>query len=84
MDKYGPGDDAAMIADPEEWPVWPFLPMKNPELRDKQKPHAGFFFNSSTEDSKVVFYEGFIFDKASAVKTDLTPEQVLAAGWIID
>lgn len=78
----GPGDDLEMITNPDLWPMWPYLPMKR--RVDSSIPESGFFYSTSLRGNTVVFYEGNMITAKSANKTDLTPEQVLAAGWIVD
>lgn len=75
-------DDKAMIQDPDRWPAWPFLPMKQRNMNDS--PMAGFFHNDSLVDDTVIFYLGNMWGPSDAVKTDLTVEQVLADGWVVD
>lgn len=69
--------DRAMIENPDDWPVWPYLPMKAPGWK------VGFFFCPSFTNNKVVFYEGNMLAK-DATKTALTVDEVLAAGWRVD
>lgn len=76
--KLGPGDDLEMINTPEQWPAWPYLPMKYIE---QGYPQAGFFFAMKAGP---VFYLGNIYTPLDATKTEFTPEEVIAKGWIVD
>lgn len=76
-------DDKTMISTPNNWPIWPVLPMKR-EVEGKMWPETGFFLNPSLSDDVVFFYTGSIYDMKEATKTDLTPEQVLEQGWVVD
>jgi hypothetical protein len=72
--------DKEFIESPDLWPMWPYLPMKNGD-------RAGYFFNSSFEDAAALqFWTGNVYDRQSTSKqpTELTVEQVLAAGWRVD
>ena len=75
------------VGDPDNWPMWPFLPLKR--IR-KGILQAGFLFNGSLDDNTVApeVYIGTIYDK------DMGPESrryvydsieaVFEKGWKID
>lgn len=88
-----PTDDDAdfkMMSTPDEWPVWPILPLKNGPWTNRR--HAVLVSTHLRDDSLIYFLEGAtIFDKVpSAQLTEdnkLTPEKIrelVNAGWQVD
>ena len=75
--------DLNMIQNPDNWPAWPFLPMKR---KTGGQLEMAFFWNGSISDDTVLFFLGYIYEmkprKSAALK--VTPEQVLALGWRVD
>lgn len=77
--------DRAMITSPDEWPAWPYLPMKNREERlPGGWPKLGFFYNASTIDDTVVFYEGIMHQAQEAKPVEKTIDELLTEGWRVD
>ena len=78
-------DYAAMIANENGWQCWPFLPMKNPGVRDSSGwPKLGYMLAGNGQKLKV--YEGLIL---LATENDPFTEYpsiaaILAAGWVVD
>lgn len=75
--------DLEFMKDPNKWPMWPFLPLKNRGLRQTSpdRPSVGLL----TENG---FCMGAnLFDPESVVKIEpqaITPEQLIALGWEVD
>lgn len=82
-------DDRAFIERPDQWPRWPWLPLKrkNSELADK---NLGVLIANGAKDYTV--YHVNLFDlpmpierfKASPRTTYLTLDALLADGWRVD
>jgi len=81
----------AMILNPNQWPQWPYLPLKNRRIRDASghmaqgvlreagllEPRAGIF----------EFAEGanlFALDEFQGTWTPIDPAELLANGWEVD
>lgn len=73
-----------LIADPDSWPNWPLLPVKNKQLRDTTGfPRIGVLLAGNTG----LVVEGNMFEgiekDAPSWKYD-SVDAMLAAGWEVD
>lgn len=85
-------DDASMIDDPDQWPCWPFLPIKRKNNSLEDKNLGVLLATQEHADGKRIVYHGCLFGwpkTSEAVKALPTTEyestqQLLADGWIVD
>lgn len=73
--------DLGMIQNPDNWPIWPLLPMKR---KVDGQLEMGFFLSPSLYGNTVAFYIGNIHDRQKALELDMSPEQVIQDGWRVD
>lgn len=86
VDPDGRPSEAAMVRDPDQWPQWPVLPMKNREQREHGSPAIGFLQDTGIAEP-VVLYHGNIFDGGRddlATTVFQTVDDLLGAGWVVD
>jgi hypothetical protein len=77
--------DKDMILNPDNWPMWPRLPLKRTPQGDR--PNCGFVFNGSTHDDAVqpIVYLALIFSNVvdeKLVYQDI--DALLDDGWTVD
>lgn len=90
IEPTAPDADYKMMTSPNEWPLWPMLPLKNAQLSTTQWPKHGVLMNRSTRDDTDLWFieDKTIYDKIGG--SDLrkvTPEELrelINAGWIVD
>lgn len=70
-------DDLAMLKNPDAWPRWPVLPLKRPDS-------YALAFVTESSAGKLKLYEGNIWSKPKGDGVELAPEDVIAAGWLVD
>lgn len=82
MGKYQPGQDLEMMQDPDEWPLWPQLPLK--KRSDWPQPRAGFLV--AIPELKPIVFIGVV----GTVKQD-RPRieyssfgELVEDGWLVD
>lgn len=80
-------DDKAMILAPDEWPMYPFLPLKRRE--DGQNVEWGYLVDQGYEDGvdgprEVMVRGAKIDDPIKRRDYFTTVDELLAAGWIVD
>lgn len=74
-------NDLEMIRHPDNWPIWPVLPMKR---NVGGQLEMGYFWNPSIYRDIMTFYIGNIYDQKHALEQNTSPEQVLQEGWRVD
>ncbi len=69
-----------MATDPNSWPQWPVLPLKN----RKEPGVLGYMTESKNNPFRV--YLGLIFGgaKPTGVRNYKTVDELLDAGWVVD
>jgi hypothetical protein len=75
--------EMAMMTGPNQWPLWPILPLKN---RGPEWPELGFLREESFDTPiRPVVFIGSIFEPDKAVpKEYLDFDGILDDGWIVD
>lgn len=81
--KYRPGQDLEMMQDPDEWPLWPQLPLKRRGHHEDSR-RTGFLV--AIPELEPVVYLGIV--GTVVLKRDTIEyssfEELLAAGWLVD
>lgn len=77
-----------LILNPDEWPVWPFLPVKRKDSSLENK-NLGFLVDEHKKDGKLTVYHGMLFNTPMKLKelpksTYDDVDALLADGWVID
>jgi hypothetical protein len=76
-----------MVQNPDEWPRWPYLPMKK-HVKDGAFPLFGWLCDTGTSQIGVTLYSGdFATDrKLENVQTThyTDPAAMIDDGWVID
>jgi hypothetical protein len=78
--------DREIIVDENRWPLWPRLPLKRPEHRDRSGlPELGFLVSQARQGPHTVFL-GMVTEKADGLKTMeyKTINDLLDDGWVVD
>ena len=81
--------DAAMIALPINWPMWPFLPLKRRD-NDLEARNLGVLFDDGKKSKGKIVYHCYVFGmKPDTLKTCPKTEYesvsaLLADGWVVD
>lgn len=75
--------DLEMMKTPDRWPIWPRLPLKNPET-----DAHGYLANTSTTDNTVEpkIFTHYIFEAHNSddfIQFD-SLEAIVEAGWTVD
>lgn len=71
-------DHEAMMRTPDDWPIWPVLPLKNPTTAK-----FGLLYGDPRGDT-VKFAEGVMFMVKPEDFVDKTITELLDAGWEVD
>ena len=89
----GRAKEEAMMQDPDQWPAWPFLPMKR-RRKNGGFPDTGIFFyrsgnqtDSNAEGRIAMFVEdGNLYTLVEDIKKakPMTIAEILDAGWEVD
>lgn len=84
--RLGPGDDLEMINNPDLWPLWPVLPLKNPrevDPVDGTKPNLGFIVHG--QPTVVVIGVMLLTNLTTARRRGYSSvEALLEDGWEVD
>lgn len=82
---YTKDDDALMLTTPNEWPRWPYLPLK------KSISEVGFCYGDPPEDGRIVVYLGNMMDPmlgsaggTRKSKTYASANACVDDGWKVD
>lgn len=83
-EKYRPGQDLQMMQDPDEWPLWPQLPLKRRSEYSHDGIRSGFLVAIPT--LRPVVYLGPV---GTVVENRKTIEysnfgELLEDGWVVD
>lgn len=82
-------NDQAMMEHPDQWPCWPWLPIK------RRKPHGppdcAVLYAGSSDPEKVVFAQVGMYNMPEGKPITewpgfrvVTPADLLAEGWVVD
>ncbi len=75
--------DLDMMKTPDRWPIWPRLPLRNPETDEH-----GYLANTSTTDNtvepKVFMHYVFEVHNSDDFKNYGSLEEIVDAGWTVD
>jgi hypothetical protein len=85
--------DFKMMSDPDQWPVWPMLPLKNKQQRGAgNMARLGVLINPYLRNNETFFVpDKLIFERIKP--EDLAPENVVShenmrslieQGWVVD
>lgn len=89
-------EELAMMSQPNRWPQWPLLPVKNPGMRDRGLPVVGIMIEQEHEVLahasyvKPIVYNVNLYsfkrsELASYEKWEYpTLQDVVDAGWVVD
>lgn len=81
------GQDRAMILDPDRWPAWPRLPIKNPgRFNDSEERAFGVLLAEDVRESGPITVRlHLIFEAANGATERFDDvDALLDAGWTVD
>lgn len=84
-------DDAGMMASPERWPYWPYLPLKRYNKTTHQHD-IGTLCADARDGAPMTFFENVMLPMVLTGEVKLqkqqgtkkTPAALVAEGWIVD
>lgn len=84
-----PEQELAMMLNPDKWPLWPFLPLKNLKEREGGWPKPAVLYSPYTKNNTLYLHEGkSLHDKLNSSEAKkVTKEELremIAAGWVVD
>lgn len=89
--RWGPGDDVEFIQTPNDWPRWPFLPMKRwrgSSDGSRSVMDTGIIHISNLNKVVITNLYGMptTFDEFTKLPNEefRSADEIVAAGWVVD
>jgi len=72
-----------MLTHPDEWPQWPYLPMKKRDLA-KQRVNLGLVREGGATGLQFSENQNLFFSSHEREWRDVTIQQLAEEGWVVD